>query len=175
MSKKLLIAIIVLLVAVCGVSTYIHIKNKNESEENKKTYETVAAEVAATEDSTAVSATEAAVNPYTDNTVSANDGTGSASGNYQSYTTTMNASANPDMVGWIKINDTNINYPVMQTKSNPDLYLQSSYCSLLISPLEWLSYFLCHSLIAIFSLSDAQFSSVKRKLYKSSKADSVNS
>ena len=71
MSKKLLIAIIVLLVAVCGVSTYIHIKNKNESEENKKTYETVAAEVAATEDSTAVSATEAAVNPYTDNTVAA--------------------------------------------------------------------------------------------------------
>ena len=78
MSKKLLIGMIVLLVAVCGVSTYFHIKNKMESEENKKTYETVAAEVAATEDSTAVSATEAAVNPYTDNTVSGSGGTGSA-------------------------------------------------------------------------------------------------
>ena len=116
MSKKLLIGMIVLLVAVCGVSTYFHIKNKMESEENKKTYETVAAEVAATEDSTAVSATEAAVNPYTDNTVGGNGGTGSAGGNYQSYTTTMNASANPDMVGWIKINDTNINYPVLLSR-----------------------------------------------------------
>ena len=48
MSKKLLIGMIVLLVAVCGVSTYFHIKNKMESEDNKKTYETVAAEVAAT-------------------------------------------------------------------------------------------------------------------------------
>ena len=127
MSKKLLIGMIVLLVAVCGVSTYFHIKNKMESEENKKTYETVAAEVAATEDCTAVSATEAAVNPYTDNTVSGNGGTGSAGGNYQSYTTTMNANANPDMVGWIKINDTNINYPVMQTKSNPDYYLDHDF------------------------------------------------
>ena len=126
MSKKLLIGMILLLVAVCGVSTYFHIKNKMESEENKKSYETVAAEVAATEDSTAVSATEAAVNPYTDNT-GGNSGTGSAGGNYQSYTTTMNASANPDMVGWIKINDTNINYPVMQTKSNPDYYLDHDF------------------------------------------------
>ena len=127
MSKKLLIGMIVLLVAVCGVSTYFHIKNKMKSEDNKKTYETVAAEVAATEDSTAVSATEAAVNPYTANTVGGNGGTGSAGGNYQSYTTTMNASANPDMVGWIKINDTNINYPVMQTKSNPDFYLDHDF------------------------------------------------
>ena len=127
MSKKLLIGMIVLLVAVCGVSTYFHIKNKMESEDNKKTYETVAAEVAATEDSTVVSATEAAVNPYTNNTVGGNSGTGSAGGNYQSYTTTMNASANPDMVGWIKINDTNINYPVMQTKSNPDYYLDHDF------------------------------------------------
>ena len=39
MSKKLLIVIIALLLVVCGVSTYIHIKNKNESEENKKIYE----------------------------------------------------------------------------------------------------------------------------------------
>ena len=46
MSKKLLIAMIALLLVVCGVSTYIHIKNKNESEENKKTYETVAAAMA---------------------------------------------------------------------------------------------------------------------------------
>ena len=39
----------------------------------------------------------------------------------------MNPSANPDMVGWIKINDTVINYPVMQTKKIPDYYLNHDF------------------------------------------------
>ena len=65
MNKKIIIALIVVLVAVCGVSTYFHIKGRIESEENKKMYETVAEEVSATEDSTAVSASEATVNPFT--------------------------------------------------------------------------------------------------------------
>lgn len=51
MNKKILLALIVVLVAVCGVSTYFHIKDRIESEENKKLYETVAEEVSATEDS----------------------------------------------------------------------------------------------------------------------------
>ena len=128
MSKKLLIAMIALLLVVCGVSTYIHIKNKNESEENKKTYETVAAEVAATADSAAPTATEAPVNPYTDAAQNGNtNGNGGTGGNYQSYTTTMTASANPDMVGWVKIDGTNVNYPVMQTKENPDYYLNHDF------------------------------------------------
>ena len=129
MSKKLLIGMIALLVAICGVSTYFHIKNKMESEENKRTYETVAAEVAATEDSTAVSATEAAVNPYTNNIsgVNGNGGNGGNSGNSQSYANTMTSASNPDMVGWIKINGTNINYPVMQTPENPDYYLDHDF------------------------------------------------
>ena len=53
MNKKILLALIVVLVAVCGVSTYFHIKGRIESEENKKMYETVAEEVSATEDITA--------------------------------------------------------------------------------------------------------------------------
>ena len=125
MSKKLLIAMIALLVAVCGVSTYIHIKNKNESEENKKTYETVASEVAATAESVAPTATEAPVNPYTDATQNGNSG--NYGGNDQSYTNTMTSANNPDMVGWVKIDGTNINYPVMQTKENPDYYLDHDF------------------------------------------------
>ena len=39
----------------------------------------------------------------------------------------MNPSANPDMVGWVKINDTVINYPVMQTKKIPDYYLNHDF------------------------------------------------
>lgn len=34
---------------------------------------------------------------------------------------------NPDMVGWINIPDTKINYPVMQTPDNPDYYLHRNF------------------------------------------------
>ena len=34
---------------------------------------------------------------------------------------------NPDFVGWISIDGTNINYPVMQTPSNPDFYLKHAF------------------------------------------------
>jgi sortase B len=34
---------------------------------------------------------------------------------------------NMDMVGWIKIEDTNINYPVMHTPDNPDFYLKHDF------------------------------------------------
>lgn len=34
---------------------------------------------------------------------------------------------NMDMVGWIKVEDTNINYPVMHTPDNPDFYLKHGF------------------------------------------------
>ena len=34
---------------------------------------------------------------------------------------------NPDMVGWIYITDTNINYPVMQSPEDPNFYLKHSF------------------------------------------------
>lgn len=34
---------------------------------------------------------------------------------------------NSDMVGWIKIQDTNINYPVVQSVDNPDFYLKHGF------------------------------------------------
>lgn len=34
---------------------------------------------------------------------------------------------NTDMVGWIKVEDTNINYPVMHTPDNPDFYLKHGF------------------------------------------------
>lgn len=34
---------------------------------------------------------------------------------------------NNDMVGWIKIEDTKINYPVMQSKDNPNFYLKRGF------------------------------------------------
>lgn len=119
MSKKIFIILIAVLVAFCGVSTYFYIRNRTESEENRKTYETVAEEISATEDSTAAHESEAAVNPYTENTVNV--------GGSQSYTNTMTSAQNSDMVGWIKIDGTSINYPVMQTPNEPDYYLNHDF------------------------------------------------
>ncbi len=34
---------------------------------------------------------------------------------------------NNDMIGWIKVDDTKINYPVMQSKDNPDFYLKHKF------------------------------------------------
>lgn len=34
---------------------------------------------------------------------------------------------NNDLVGWLKINDTNINYPVMQSKASPNYYLKRDF------------------------------------------------
>lgn len=34
---------------------------------------------------------------------------------------------NSDMVGWIRIEDTNINFPVMQSPENPDFYLKHGF------------------------------------------------
>ena len=106
MSKKILIIGLAVLIAVCGVSTYFHIKNKVESDNNKKMYETVAEEVSATEESETPTPTKAPVNPYTDDTPVGGGGIGgtggTSGGNSQSYTTTMNPSANPDMVGWVR-------------------------------------------------------------------------
>lgn len=34
---------------------------------------------------------------------------------------------NPDMVGWIKVEGTNINYPVMQTPNEPNFYLKNNF------------------------------------------------
>ena len=34
---------------------------------------------------------------------------------------------NNDMVGWIKVDDTKINYPVMQSKNNPNFYLRHGF------------------------------------------------
>ena len=34
---------------------------------------------------------------------------------------------NNDFIGWIKIDGTNVNYPVMQTPNKPDFYLKHSF------------------------------------------------
>lgn len=35
--------------------------------------------------------------------------------------------ANPDIIGWVEIEGTHINYPVMQTKNDPEFYLRRNF------------------------------------------------
>ncbi len=93
------------------------IKSRIESKEMQELYETVAESVSATEEITEES-TDAKVNPYT---------VPSNSGSTQSHTNTMTSASNSEMVGWIKIDGTNINYPVMQTPNDPDYYLSRDF------------------------------------------------
>ena len=44
---------------------------------------------------------------------------------YDKYADVYNANA--DFIGWLTIEGTNINYPVMQTPNNPDFYLKHSF------------------------------------------------
>ena len=44
---------------------------------------------------------------------------------YDKYADVYNA--NTDFIGWLSIEGTNINYPVMQTPNNPDFYLKHSF------------------------------------------------
>ena len=37
------------------------------------------------------------------------------------------AAKNSDFIGWISIDGTNVNYPVMQTRDNPDYYLKHNF------------------------------------------------
>ena len=117
MNKKILIIIIAVLFVVCSVSTFFFVRDKRETEDNEKIYETAAEDFSAVEETTEET-TESEVNPYT---VTSN------SGEAQSNTDSMDSASNPDMVGWIKIDGTNIDYPVMQTKENPDYYLTHDF------------------------------------------------
>ena len=50
---------------------------------------------------------------------------------------------NEDMVGWIKVEDTNINYPVVQSVNEPNFYLSTS----LIRPIPLMAVHMCRKIV----------------------------
>ena len=113
MKKKICVILIAVLVAVLGTSTYFIIDHYKESNKQAELYGELAELVDAAAQTDA--ATEPAEQiPYSEEKMLLPE----LAELYQQ---------NGDLVGWISIADTNINYPVMQSVNEPNFYLKHSF------------------------------------------------
>lgn len=98
--KKIIYAIIIiLLIATLIISNYFLYKNKKEDKEQEDIFENII-DIAENTDDTQKNEEINMQELY---------------------------NINNDIVGWIKIDNTNISYPVMQTKENPNYYLRKNF------------------------------------------------
>ena len=113
MKKKICMILIAVFVAVLGTSTYFIIDHYKESNKQAELYGELADLVNAAAQTDA--ATEPAKQiPYSEEKMLLPE----LAELYQQ---------NGDLVGWISIADTNINYPVMQSVNEPNFYLKYGF------------------------------------------------
>ena len=113
MKKKICTILIAVLVAVLGASTYFIIEHYKEANKQAELYDELADLVeAAVQTDSATEPTEQI--PYSEEKMLLPE----LAGLYQQ---------NGDLVGWISIADTNINYPVMQSVYEPNFYLKHGF------------------------------------------------
>ena len=113
MKKKICVILIAVLVAVLGTSTFFIIDHYKESNKQAALYGELAELVDAAAQTDA--ATEPAEQiPYSEEKMLLPE----LAELYQQ---------NGDLVGWISIADTNINYPVMQSVNEPNFYLKHGF------------------------------------------------
>lgn len=113
MKKKICMILIAVFVAVLGTSTYFIIDHYKESNKQAELYGELADLVNAAAQTDA--ATEPAKQiPYSEEKMLLPE----LAELYQQ---------NGDLVGWISIADTNINYPVMQSVNEPNFYLKHGF------------------------------------------------
>ena len=113
MRKKNCAILIAVLVAVLGTSTYFIIDHYKEANKQAELYDELADLVDTAAQTNA--ATEPAEQiPYSEEKMLLPE----LAELYQQ---------NGDLVGWISIADTNINYPVMQSVNEPNFYLKHGY------------------------------------------------
>lgn len=107
MNKKIYILIVLVLVAVMATSTYFIASHYFDSKQQSEMYEELVEKVEQPEEiqPMELGSTESAFIPE-----------------YEEL-----YRQNPDMVGWIKIEDTKINYPVMQSIDEPNFYLKHGF------------------------------------------------
>lgn len=99
--RKLLYCItIILLIILIVISSYFIYKQLNEEKKQDKIFEELADSI---KDNTVHEVVESEINLQ------------------ELY------KQNKDLIGWIKIENTNIDYPVMQTKDNPNYYLRKNF------------------------------------------------
>lgn len=130
MKKYLYIITIVILLIVFGFSAFQVISYVAGSREQAAKYDDMAAQLEA-QDATAGTTPSAPAQDPTDPTetteefLGAEDPTDPETGILTRYLDFYNR--NPDMVGWIKIEGTKLNYPVMQTPHDKDFYLKHNF------------------------------------------------
>lgn len=102
MKKIVYVTVVILLIGIMLISSYFILKNKKEDQKQENTFEELA-EILEDKEETKQENTDITIN---------------IDKLYE---------INSDIVGWIKIEDTNINYPVMQTKDRPQFYLRKDF------------------------------------------------
>lgn len=108
MSRKIYIIIAVVLAAVLSVSTFFIIRNHIDSAKQNEVYDNLAEIV---EDEP----------PKENEGVTFSEDKDYLAEYFELYR------QNEDMVGWIKVEDTNINYPVVQSVNEPNFYLKHKF------------------------------------------------
>ena len=108
MNRKIYIIISVVLAAILAVSTFFIIRNKMDSAKQNEVYDNLAEIV---EDD----------QPEENEGITYSEDKDYLAEYYELY------QQNNDMVGWIKVEDTNINYPVMQSIDEPNFYLKHKF------------------------------------------------
>ena len=108
MNRKIYIIISVVLAAILAVSTFFIIRNKMDSAKQNEVYDNLAEIV---EDD----------QPEENEGITYSEDKDYLAEYYELY------QQNNDMVGWIKVDDTNINYPVMQSIDEPNFYLKHKF------------------------------------------------
>ena len=107
MKKKVCISLMAAFAVLLTVSAYFLISDKADEKAQAEKYESIAEQVAQpdeTREPIQYDTEKALLTDYTDLFLQ-----------------------NGDMVGWVSVADTNINYPVMQTPDNPNFYLKHGF------------------------------------------------
>lgn len=113
MKKIICFFIITMLVGVMLISIVSFYKDYSEDKKQEEVYEKLISIAEQAKEDTEENIT----NNNIDETINTTE--------EMDYTELFNK--NSDMVGWIKIENTNINYPVMQTKNRPNYYLNKNF------------------------------------------------
>lgn len=125
MKKVLFTAIVLLLVAAFGISSFMVVNYLIEGKQQEDRYNELSQIAANTQDTTEAVETTAATVPQetTEETTVPTETTEPEmiSGYKEIY------EMNNDVVGWIKMEGTKLDYPVMQTPSNPNYYLYRDF------------------------------------------------
>lgn len=103
MKKIIKISVVILLIGFMLISSYFIYKNMQEDKEQEEIFEEL------------------------ENIVTTNETNEEKEQQEDNVNLNKLYKINNDIVGWLKIENTNINYPVMQTKDRPDYYLRKNF------------------------------------------------